>query len=226
MNTKQYSFSLLLVGNYWFKQSLFTFMKNMDNENHCMSIKQARLIVNAHKHNLLINSFCNNRYVLNNIKQHKKFKKSIKNRKLFLYVLRLNPFTAQGCQILKCTHTRLQTIYLIALQQKCTFNTVHVDRNPFTYSYKEEKSLNDFKFGTFIGRFPSDGAASIAVKELLVHDRACSMIIIQVSCFCNFSGGFELNIFPCRFDNPVLKNVGHCISNIIKRHSFLTFCFL
>ena len=28
----------------------------MDN---CMSIKQARLIVNAHKHNLLINSFCN-----------------------------------------------------------------------------------------------------------------------------------------------------------------------
>ena len=29
----------------------------MDNKNHCMSIKQARLIVNAHKHNLLINSF-------------------------------------------------------------------------------------------------------------------------------------------------------------------------
>ena len=29
----------------------------MDNQNHCMSIKQARLIVNAHKHNLLINSF-------------------------------------------------------------------------------------------------------------------------------------------------------------------------
>ena len=25
----------------------------MDNQNHCMSIKQARLIVNAHKHNLL-----------------------------------------------------------------------------------------------------------------------------------------------------------------------------
>ena len=34
--------------------------ENMDNQNHCMSIKQARLIVNAHKHNLLINSFCNN----------------------------------------------------------------------------------------------------------------------------------------------------------------------
>ena len=37
--------------------------ENMDNQNHCMSIKQARLIVNAHKHNLLINSFCNNAYV-------------------------------------------------------------------------------------------------------------------------------------------------------------------
>ena len=33
-----------------------------------MSFKQARLIVNAHKHNLLINSFCNNGYVY--IKQH------------------------------------------------------------------------------------------------------------------------------------------------------------
>ena len=31
----------------------------MDNQNHCMGIKQARLIVNAHKHNLL-NSFCYN----------------------------------------------------------------------------------------------------------------------------------------------------------------------
>ena len=26
--------------------------------------------------------------------------------------------------------------------------------------------LNDFKFGTVIGRFPSDGAASMAVKGL------------------------------------------------------------
>ena len=31
---------------------------------------------------------------------------------------------------------------------------------------KEEKGLNDFKFGTFGGRFPSDGAASMAVKGL------------------------------------------------------------
>ena len=31
---------------------------------------------------------------------------------------------------------------------------------------KEGKSRNDFKFGTFTGRFPSDGAASMAVKGL------------------------------------------------------------
>ena len=34
----------------------------MDIQNHCMSIKLAKLIVNAQKHNLL-NSFCNNGYV-------------------------------------------------------------------------------------------------------------------------------------------------------------------
>ena len=28
------------------------------------------------------------------------------------------------------------------------------------------RSLNDFKFGTFIGRFPSHGASSMAVKGL------------------------------------------------------------
>ena len=31
---------------------------------------------------------------------------------------------------------------------------------------KGGKKLDDFKFGTFIGSFPSDGAASIAVKGL------------------------------------------------------------
>ena len=31
---------------------------------------------------------------------------------------------------------------------------------------KGEKSLNDLKFGTFVGRFPSDGAASMTVKGL------------------------------------------------------------
>ena len=57
-------FVCLFGGSCCFKQSLYTFMKIiMDNQNHCMSIKQARVLVNAHKHNLLINSFCNNGYV-------------------------------------------------------------------------------------------------------------------------------------------------------------------
>ena len=43
----------------WFKPKFIYIHETMDNQNHCMSIKQARLIVNAHKHNLLINSFCN-----------------------------------------------------------------------------------------------------------------------------------------------------------------------
>ena len=34
------------------------------------------------------------------------------------------------------------------------------------------KSLNCFKFGTFIGRFPSDGAASRAVKGLTGRNSA------------------------------------------------------
>ena len=39
----------------------------MKNLNHCMSIKQAKLIVNAHKHNLL-NSFLQQRVMLHNMK--------------------------------------------------------------------------------------------------------------------------------------------------------------
>ena len=34
--------------------------------------------------------------------------------------------------------------------------------------HKLENSLNDFKFGTFIHRFQSDGAAWMAVKGLIV----------------------------------------------------------
>ena len=32
---------------------------------------------------------------------------------------------------------------------------------------KGEKDFNDFKFGTFISRFPRDGAANMAVKGLI-----------------------------------------------------------
>ena len=49
---------------------------------------------------------------------------------------------------------------------------MHFDRISFTCSCEGEKSRNDFKFGIFIGRFPSDGAANMAVEGLidfLVH---------------------------------------------------------
>ena len=32
------------------------------------------------------------------------------------------------------------------------------------------ESLNDYKFGTFIGRFPSDGAESMAMKGLACNE--------------------------------------------------------
>ena len=34
---------------------------------------------------------------------------------------------------------------------------------------KKKKSLNGFKFGTFIARFPSEGAASVTVKGLKIR---------------------------------------------------------
>ena len=46
----------------------------MENQKHYMSIKQAKLIVNAHKHNLL-NSFCNKVYVYVNMKTTTKIKR-------------------------------------------------------------------------------------------------------------------------------------------------------
>jgi len=36
---------------------------------------------------------------------------------------------------------------------------------------KGQNSPNGFEFGTFTGRFPSDGAASMAVKRLIKHKR-------------------------------------------------------
>ena len=51
----------------------------MDNQNQCMGIKQAKLIVNAHKHNLL-NSLCNNGYVYFKQQENNNNKKSVKNQ--------------------------------------------------------------------------------------------------------------------------------------------------
>ena len=49
---------------------------------------------------------------------------------------------------------------------KSTFNIEPFDRNLFTCSCEGGTGLSDFKFGTFIGGFPSDGVASMAVKGL------------------------------------------------------------
>ena len=49
---------------------------------------------------------------------------------------------------------------------KPTFTTVHLEISPLRSHAGRGKSLNDFKFGTFIGRFPSDDASSMAVKGL------------------------------------------------------------
>ena len=44
---------------------------------------------------------------------------------------------------------------------------MHFDRSTFLSAHaKGETSLNDFKFGTFIGLFPSDTLANMAVKGL------------------------------------------------------------
>ena len=61
---------------------------------------------------------------------------------------------------------------------------------------KKKKSLNDFTFGTFIGRFPSDGAASLAAKGLTTT-YGCIFLggvgfggwvyFINVNVFCSFS---------------------------------------
>ena len=49
---------------------------------------------------------------------------------------------------------------------------MHFERNLFTAHAKGVKSLNDFKFDAFSGRFPCDvAAASIAVKGFKQHER-------------------------------------------------------
>ena len=49
---------------------------------------------------------------------------------------------------------------------------------------REKKSLNDFKCGTFTGRFPSDGAASMAVKGLITELRSCVDVEAQCGAVC------------------------------------------
>ena len=50
---------------------------------------------------------------------------------------------------------------------------------------KKVKSLNDFKFGTSVGRFLIDGAASTAVKGLNMLQMGFCCKIMSASCGCN-----------------------------------------
>ena len=60
---------------------------------------------------------------------------------------------------------------------------MHFNGNPFTCSYAEggKTSLNGFQFGTFIGRFPSDGAENTAVNGLK-GNRSPDADIVQELC--------------------------------------------
>ena len=50
---------------------------------------------------------------------------------------------------------------------------MHFDVNPFhVLKQRGQKRLNSFRFDIFIGRFPSEGAASIAAEGLSVHHTA------------------------------------------------------
>ena len=75
------SFSFFFL--FFFKAKFIYTHENMDNQNHCRSIKQAKHIVNAHKHNWL-NSFCNNGYVY--IKQHENNNKNLSCSLSFLWL--------------------------------------------------------------------------------------------------------------------------------------------
>ena len=80
--------------------------------------------------------------------------------RIFFFV---NPFTAPACQIsrLKSMHIHSCEQYTWLSYNKSTFNTVH-----FACLRDGGGGVGGvFKFGTFTGHFPSDGAAaSLAVK--------------------------------------------------------------
>ena len=79
-----------------------------------------------------------------------------------------DPLTAPACNIsgLKSAHVHARKQYICWSCDRSAFNTVHLDGSFRCSRSRGEKSLNDFKFGTFIARFPSDSAGSMAVKCL------------------------------------------------------------
>ena len=91
-----------------------------------------------------------------------------------------NPVTAPACKTsrLKRTHIHTWKQYIWWSSNKSAFSTAHSDRNPFTcLCERGEKSFNDFRFGIFVGHFPSDSKASTAVKGLNGHGSTQSWML-------------------------------------------------
>ena len=55
--------------------------------------------------------------------------------------------------------------YILWSYNKSIFSTVYLNINLFTYSREEGKGLNDLKFGTFSGSFPSDALCGMHDSE-------------------------------------------------------------
>ena len=97
-----------------------------------------------------------------------------------------NPFIAPACKISEQKknahiHTCKQCIWWSC--NKSAFSIVHFDRSPFTCSCEGmEKILNNFKFGTFIGRFPNGDSTSMAMKGLSSHNGPAAFPLTPVYC--------------------------------------------
>ena len=63
-------------------------------------------------------------------------------------------------------HVSKQRIWLMVLEQLYFQYCAFWQKSFGALTGRGQKGHNGFKFGTFIGRFPSDGAASVAVKGL------------------------------------------------------------
>jgi len=109
---------------------------------------------------------------------------------------------------------------------KSTFSTVHFGRSPFTCSGEEgEKSLNDFRFGTSIGRFQSDCAASTEVKGLITL--ICSLLYcVNLYTFFLFSFYRQLSLsyhWKLSLKKKKEKKLRlQTVVNIIQRNGILT----
>ena len=80
----------------------------------------------------------------------------------------VNPFTAPDCQIsgLKSAHIKpADSIFDGPVAKPLSMLCILTEIFPPAHA-KGQKSLDGFKFCTFIGRFQTDGAASTAVKGL------------------------------------------------------------